>query len=91
MAITKKARSPKPRTAKKRSTSTKTKPANKAPTKKERAQAIANQHAALAIGAPAALVVAAATGNLSADQIVPSSIALTTGNAVGYMFRRPQA
>ncbi|MGD1849291.1 MAG: hypothetical protein ACFCBU_01345 [Cyanophyceae cyanobacterium] len=61
------------------------------PSKKQRGRAIANQHAAIALGAPAALVVAAATGKLPADQLVPSSIALTVGNAAGYVFRRSQA
>ncbi|MGD1850953.1 MAG: hypothetical protein ACFCBU_10210 [Cyanophyceae cyanobacterium] len=89
MAIKSKAQNPKPRTSK-RNTTAKSK-RSPAPTKKQRSQAIANQHAALAIGAPAALVVAAATGHVPADQIVPSTVALSAGNAVGYMLRRSQA
>ncbi|MEM9769983.1 MAG: hypothetical protein AAF889_00005 [Cyanobacteria bacterium P01_D01_bin.73] len=88
MATTRKTRNPKPRASKKNTATKSTAKRSPQPTKKQRTQAIANQHAVMALGAPAALVVAAATGKLPADQIVPSSIALTAGNAVGYMFRR---
>lgn len=58
--------------------------------KAQQRRSIAGQHAVIAVAAPAALVVAAATGKVPADQVAPGALVVSAGNAIGFMMRRSQ-